>query len=204
MRGTAKDAGRSAELTRSGASKHGAAASKSSALDHSALMNSASDSAAPVHGVPARKMLRGKSGAEEVVIMIHLLECRGLKVDVSTARRTGFEPNPFAEITVFGERRLTEIESTTSSVLWDRQFVFRSTCTPYEFNRAELSIKLWHANVVLRDELIGQVGTLLSPRAAIPSLPSLLTPTLYTLYSHLPAVHVWRREGQQDHTNALR
>ena len=115
--------------------------------------------------------------------MIHLLECRGLKVDVSTARRTGFEPNPFAEITVFGERRLTEIESTTSSVLWDRQFVFRSTCTPYEFNRAELSIKLWHANVVLRDELIGQVGTLLSPRAAIPSLPSLLTPIIYIIFA---------------------
>ena len=114
--------------------------------------------------------------------MIHLLECRGLKVDVSTARRTGFKPNPFAEITVFGERRLTEIESTTSSVLWDRQFVFRSTCTPYEFNRAELSIKLWHANVVLRDELIGQVGSLLPPRAAIPSLPSLLTPPYYIHY----------------------
>ena len=71
--------------------------------------------------------------------------------------KEGGRPNPFAVVSLFGQKFRTVIQRRTSDCLWDREFVFpKVMLTRTEFKLAELKVRVYNANTFTRNDLIGE------------------------------------------------
>lgn len=87
-----------------------------------------------------------------VNVIFHLIEARALPPS-----KEGGRPNPFAVVSLFGQKFRTVIQRRTSDCLWDREFVFpKVMLTRTEFKLAELKVRVYNANTFTRNDLIGE------------------------------------------------
>ena len=86
-------------------------------------------------------------------IYVHVLEIRDLQAQKSSSGLA----DPYVLVSCAGRAQRTEIVRQQVSVYWDRLFVFSDVgLTHDEFERENIHIQVFNANVVFRNELLGQ------------------------------------------------
>ena len=85
-------------------------------------------------------------------IFVHVIEARDLR-----GKDSNNLSDPYVVVSCHGQSQRTEITRNQVNVLWDRMFVFQDVLlNKDEFERDNIHIQVFDANVIMRNELIGQ------------------------------------------------
>jgi hypothetical protein len=86
-------------------------------------------------------------------IYVHIVEAR----DLQTTSGPGALADPYVLVSCAGRAQRTEITRNQLNIFWDRIFVFPDVrLSAEEFERENIHIQIFNANVIFRNELIGQ------------------------------------------------
>ena len=85
-------------------------------------------------------------------MFVHIIEARDLR-----GKDSNNLSDPYVVVSCHGQSQRTEITRDQVNVLWDRMFVFQDVIlNKDEFERENIHVQVFDANVIMRNELIGQ------------------------------------------------